>query len=105
MYPYFFLTLLDTCQGDSGGPLLAFKDNRWVLIGITSSGIGCALPNTPGLYTRVSAYIGYIESITGTSFTTTTGTTESGATIIGSNALTYPMNLLILFLFLYFSFN
>lgn len=29
---------------------------RWHVVGITSAGIGCALPKLPGLYTRVSSY-------------------------------------------------
>ena len=57
------LLLLDTCQGDSGGPLMAFKNSQWVLAGITSNGIGCALPDYSSLYTRVSSYIGYIQSV------------------------------------------
>jgi secreted trypsin-like serine protease len=47
---------LDTCQGDSGGPLMIFSNQRWYLIGITSYGQGCALPNNTGVYTRVSAF-------------------------------------------------
>jgi secreted trypsin-like serine protease len=53
---------IDTCQGDSGGPLMAFVDDRWVLAGITSSGYGCAQPGYPGIYTRVSAFISFIDS-------------------------------------------
>lgn len=44
---------VDTCQGDSGGPLT--RGNQ--LIGITSFGDGCARPNKPGVYTRVSTYL------------------------------------------------
>jgi secreted trypsin-like serine protease len=56
----------DTCRGDSGGPLqINFKDNPCVyyVVGITSfSSIGCGEENSPGVYTRVSEYIDWIES-------------------------------------------
>ncbi|CAF2528240.1 unnamed protein product [Rotaria sp. Silwood2] len=52
----------DTCQGDSGGPLMAFVNNRWVLAGITSRGNGCARVGYPGVYTRVSSFISFINS-------------------------------------------
>jgi secreted trypsin-like serine protease len=55
---------IDTCQGDSGGPLMAFVDDRWVLAGITSFGYECAQPGYPGVYTRVSAFISFIQSNT-----------------------------------------
>ncbi|KAI9291536.1 trypsin-like serine protease, partial [Neoconidiobolus thromboides FSU 785] len=38
----------DTCQGDSGGPLFGFRNGIPVIVGITSNGISCARPNTPG---------------------------------------------------------
>ncbi len=48
---------IDSCQGDSGGPLLVRDDARqvWVQAGITSYGEGCALPEFPGIYARVSS--------------------------------------------------
>ena len=54
----------DTCQGDSGGPLqVSSHNNRCVfhIIGITSFGKVCAARNSPGVYTRVSKYISWIE--------------------------------------------
>jgi Hint module/Trypsin len=48
----------DACQGDSGGPLF---DSNKQQIGIVSFGLGCALPNKPGIYTRVSAYKDWIK--------------------------------------------
>jgi secreted trypsin-like serine protease len=49
--------LKDSCQGDSGGPLVAdvsadgsVKDFH--LVGIVSTGAGCAWPGFPGIYTR-----------------------------------------------------
>ncbi|CAF2730570.1 unnamed protein product [Rotaria sp. Silwood2] len=55
----------DTCQGDSGGSLMAFTSSKqWVLVGATSSGIGCARPYYAGSYTRIAAYQTWISSIT-----------------------------------------
>ncbi|XP_037029826.1 serine protease snake-like [Bradysia coprophila] len=55
----------DTCQGDSGGPIGVTRMNGrqivYDIIGITSFGKACAIQ--PGVYTRVSHYLDWIESI------------------------------------------
>lgn len=48
----------DACQGDSGGPLVA----QGRLVGLVSWGNGCARAEYPGVYTRISAAIGWMES-------------------------------------------
>jgi V8-like Glu-specific endopeptidase len=55
----------DTCQGDSGGPLqITLKDPCvFYVVGLTSfAAAGCGEENSPGVYTRVSEYIDWIES-------------------------------------------
>lgn len=58
---------VDSCRGDSGGPLIVRHgdSNRHVQVGVVSWGKGCGRPGSPGVYTRVSKYIGWIQSHTG----------------------------------------
>jgi secreted trypsin-like serine protease len=54
----------DVCGGDSGGPLTRDPDSPGgprLLVGIVSSGRGCALPAYPAIYTRVAFYRRWIE--------------------------------------------
>ncbi|XP_024085480.1 venom protease-like isoform X4 [Cimex lectularius] len=53
----------DACTGDSGGPLMIEVPGECLKrqIGITSFGKSCGLPNMPGIYTRVSYYLDWIE--------------------------------------------
>ncbi|XP_042350965.1 elastase-1-like [Plectropomus leopardus] len=53
------------CNGDSGGPLNCLVDGKYYVHGIASfvSGMGCNAPKKPTVFTRVSAYIEWMDSI------------------------------------------
>lgn len=55
----------DTCQGDSGGPVQIYLYTKRLhcIVGITSFGKACGIRDIPGVYTKVSHYIPWIESV------------------------------------------
>lgn len=87
----------DSCQGDSGGPLWSkASDGSLILSGVVSYGgsdtQSCAAPNFPGIYTKVSSFVSWIEGYTGTlsgsTTTSTGGDTTTTTPTTSSSALT-----------------
>ncbi|XP_040073888.1 protein masquerade [Ixodes scapularis] len=53
----------DACQGDGGGPMVCHVDGFYELTGLVSWGFGCGRADVPGVYVKVSAFIGWINQI------------------------------------------
>lgn len=52
-------------QGDSGGPLHCLVNGQYTVHGVTSfvSSLGCNVSRKPTVFTRVSAYISWINNV------------------------------------------
>lgn len=47
---------------------MMFYNGRWEIVGITSYGTGCALPDYAGVYTRVALYLPWIQCFFNTNY-------------------------------------
>ncbi|XP_026802085.3 vitamin K-dependent protein C-like isoform X1 [Pangasianodon hypophthalmus] len=56
-------SIKDACDGDSGGPMMTLYRNTWFLIGLVSAGEGCGHTDKLGIYTKVSNYLEWINSV------------------------------------------
>ena len=50
-------------QGDGGGPLVCEDDGYYELTGLVSWGFGCGRRDVPGVYVKISSFIGWINQI------------------------------------------
>uniref|UniRef100_A0ABI7ZQP8 Chymotrypsin-like elastase family member 1 n=1 Tax=Felis catus TaxID=9685 RepID=A0ABI7ZQP8_FELCA len=52
-------------EGDSGGPLHCLVNGKYAVHGVTSfvSSLGCNVSRKPTVFTRVSAYISWINNV------------------------------------------
>ena len=50
-------------QGDGGGPLVCEDGGYFELTGLVSWGFGCGRKDVPGVYVKISSFIGWINQI------------------------------------------
>ena len=70
---------------------MVFTGSNWVLAGLTSGGEGCARTGFPGIYTRVSvfiSFINYIMNFSGVTGGSTTQTSSSSSSTAAKNTAT-----------------
>jgi secreted trypsin-like serine protease len=81
---------VDSCVGDSGGPLIAPPGaSGWKLVGIVSfGGDYCGAAHPVPVYTRVSAFLGWIRSVTGLAVNNDPIAVDAVASVRGRESLT-----------------
>ncbi|XP_039541726.1 trypsin isoform X4 [Pimephales promelas] len=94
----------DSCQGDSGGPLVSKNGSQWIQSGIVSFGQGCALPNFPGVYARVSEYQSWISSQISSNQPGFVSFTSAGSSLGSHSHLFFSLSLTLSIIPLIFSF-
>merc|ERR1712012_378360 len=53
----------DSCDGDGGAPLVCQSNQgNWHVVGLVAWGVGCANPDTPGIYVNVFHYLDFITN-------------------------------------------
>ena len=59
-----YISGVDSCGGDSGGPLVyrAIADDPYYQVGIVSYGTKICGQGIPGVYTRVTSFLDWIQS-------------------------------------------
>jgi len=53
----------DSCMGDSGGPQIMQHRGVWTQVGVVSWGIGCGQGQFPGVYSRMSHFLPWVEEV------------------------------------------
>lgn len=64
LLPFYVSSIWKWFIRKTGGPLMMRVDTRWIQIGIVSFGNKCGEPGYPGVYTRVSEYLDWIQEST-----------------------------------------
>ncbi|KAM7314148.1 putative secreted salivary gland peptide [Ixodes scapularis] len=58
-----YRTGADPCRVTAGGSLLSFFGDRFYVLGLVSAGYRCGTAGYPGIYTRISSHLDWIQGI------------------------------------------